>query len=154
MPNHGLRVQIESMLEISYSGQSASVRNAYRDDAYLVLQTGSSLPDVCVGCGNPARGNVIHKGFDDRDLWWVLPTPIDVIYVILQSLFGKRYVFDFPFCRDCPPGCFQLAPSRLDRRLAVFVRASQSLLSLLPPMPPDVAVERSRDWLQRKFRRL
>ena len=140
------------MLEISYSEQSASVRNAYRDGAYLVLQTGSSLPDACVVCGNPTRGNVFHKEFDDRDLWWVLPTPVDVIYVILQSLFGKRYVFDFPFCRDCPPGCFQLAPTRLDRRLAVFVRASQSLLSLLPPMPPDVAVERSRDWLQRKFR--
>jgi len=140
------------MLEISYSEQSTSVRNTYRDDAYLVLQTGSSLPDVCVVCGNPARGNVIHKGFDDRDLWWVLPTPIDVIYVILQSLFGKRYVFDFPLCPECPPGCFQLAPTRLDRRLAVFVRAPQSLLSLLPPMPPDVAVERRRDWLQRKFR--
>lgn len=142
------------MHEISYSEQSTSVRNAYRDDAYLVLQTGSSLPDVCVVCGKPARGNLIHRGFDDRDLWWALPTPLDVIYIISQSLFGKHYVFDFPFCRDCPTGCFQLAPTRLDRRLAVFVRASPSLLSLLPPMPPDVALERSRDWLQRKFRSL
>jgi hypothetical protein len=74
------------MLEISYSEQSsASVRNTFRDDAYLVLQIGSSLPDICVACGNPAFGNVIHKEFDDRDLWWVLPTPLDVIYVISQS---------------------------------------------------------------------
>jgi hypothetical protein len=140
------------MVEISYSAQSASVRNAYRDGAYLVLGTGSSLPDVCVACGNAASGNVIHKGFDDRDLWIVLPTPIDVIYAISESIFGKRYVFDFPFCPDCPPDRFQLAPTRLDRRLAVFVRASQSFLNLLPPMPHDVAAERSRDWLQRKLR--
>jgi hypothetical protein len=140
------------MFEISYSEQSASVRNVFRDGAYLVLEIGSSLPDICVACGNPAFGNVIHKEFDDRDLWWALPTPIDVIYVIAQSIFGKRYVFDFPFCPNCPPGRLRLAPTRLDRHLAVFVRASQSLLNLLPPMPPDVAVERSRDWLQRKFR--
>jgi len=140
------------MFEISYSEQSASVRNVFRDGAYLVLGIGSSLPDICVACGNPAFGNVIHKEFDDRDLWWALPTPIDVIYVIAQSIFGKRYVFDFPFCPNCPLGRFRLAPTRLDRHLAVFVRASQSLLNLLPPMPPDVAAERSRDWLQRKFR--
>jgi hypothetical protein len=33
----------------------------------------------------------------------------------------------------------------------VFRGASQSLLNLLPPMPPDVATERSRGWLQRKL---
>lgn len=140
------------MVEISFSEQGASVRNAFRDGAYLVLEIGSSLPDVCVACGNPARGNLIHKEFDDRDLWWVLPTPLDFLYVILQSLFGKRYAFDFPFCPNCPPGNFQLTPTRVDTRLAVFARTSQSVLASLPTMPPDVASERSRDWLQRKFR--
>jgi hypothetical protein len=140
------------MLEISYSEQSASVRSAYREGACLVLQIGSSLPDVCVACGNPAWGNVIHKEFDDRNLWWALPTPIDVIYAIAQSIFGKRYVFDFPFCPNCSPGRFQLTPTRLDRRLAVFVGTSQSLLDLLPPLSPDVAAENSRIWIERQFR--
>jgi hypothetical protein len=45
-----------------------------------------------------------------------------------------------------------IRPIRLDEDLAVFRGASQSLLNLLPPMPPDVAAERSRGWLQRKFK--
>ncbi len=106
------------MHEISFSEQSPSVRNAYRDGAYLVLQTGSSLPDVCVACGNPAWGNLIHKEFDDRDLWWMLPTPINVIYVTAQSIFGKRYVFDFPFVRTVRRTAFNLPQ-------LISIRASQ-----------------------------
>jgi hypothetical protein len=141
------------MMEIVFSEQSGAVRNAYRDGASLVLQMGSSLPDVCVVCGNTAWGNVVHKGFGNRDLWWVLPPWIDFTYFILQSALGTCYTFDFPFCPNCSPPLVQkLSPIRLDEHLAVFRGASQLLLNLLPPMPPDVAAERSRGWLQRKLR--
>jgi hypothetical protein len=143
------------MTEIPFSEQSAAVRNAYRDRAFLVLQMGASLPDVCVVCGNPAAGNVVHKRFAPADFGWVLPPLIDFIHFVSQSAFGTRYTFDFPFCRSCVLPRVQLTPIRpirLDEDLAVFRGASQSLLNLLPPMPPDVATERSRGWLQRKFK--
>ena len=143
------------MTEITYTVKSAEVRNAYRDSAFLVLQMGASLPDVCVACGNPAAGNVVHKRFGSPGLWWVWPPLTDFIYFVLQSAFGTRYTFDFPFCRSCIPPLVQLTairPIRLDEQLAVFRGASQSFLDWLPPMPPDVVVERGRGWLQRKLK--
>jgi hypothetical protein len=140
------------MTEIPFSEQSGTVKNAYRDRVFLVLQMGASLPDVCPVCGNSAWGNLVHKGFDNRDLWVFLPPWTDLIYFILQSALGARYTFDFPFCPNCPPDRFQPKPIRLDEDLAVFRGASQSFLNLLPPMPPGVAPERSRGWLQRKFK--
>ena len=144
------------MMEMPFSEQSGAVRNAYRDHACLVLQIGASLPDVCVACGNPAGGNVVHKRFGPPDLWWVMLPPLtDFIYFIFQTALGTRYTFDFPFCRSCNPPLVQLTrirPIRLDEQLAVFRGASPSLLNLLPPMPPDVAAERNRGWLQRNFK--
>src|SRR5438046_6167 len=70
------------MMEIPFSEQSGAVRNAYRDRAFLVLQMGASLPDVCVVCGNPAAGNVVHKRFGPPDHWWVLPPLTDFIYFV------------------------------------------------------------------------
>jgi hypothetical protein len=150
-----LRIQVNSMMEIQFSEQSGAVRNAYSGGAFLVLQMGASLPDVCVVCGYPAGGNVVHKRFGPPDLWWVLPPLTDFIYLVLQSALGTRYTFDFPFCRSCIPRLVQftpIRPIRLDEDLAVFRGASQSLLNLLSPMPPDVAAERSRGWLERKFK--
>jgi len=142
------------MMEIPFSEQSGAVRNAYCDRAFLVLQMGASLPDVCAvrQSGSGQRG---PQKVRSPDLWWVLPPLTDFIYFVLQSAFGTRYTFDFPFCRSCIPPLVQLTPIRpirLDEDLAVFRGASQSLLNLLPPMPPDVAAERSRGWLQRKFK--
>jgi hypothetical protein len=102
--------------------------------------------------GSGQRG---PQRFGPPDLWWVLPPLTDFIYFVLQSVLGVRYTFDFPFCRSCIPSLVQftrIRPIRLDEDLAVFRGASQSLLNLLPPMPPDVAAERSRGWLQRKFK--
>ena len=85
----------------------------------------------------------------------MLPPLTDFIHFVLQSAFGTRYTFDFPFCGSCTQPLVQftpLRPIRLDEDLAVFRGASQLLLNLLPPMSPDVAVERSRGWLQRKFK--
>lgn len=82
----------------------------------------------------------------------MLPPLTDLIYFFLQSVFGTRYTFDFPLCRNCARPLTRIRPIRLDEQLAVFRGASQSLLDLLPPMPPDVAAERSRGWLQRKFK--
>jgi hypothetical protein len=143
------------MMEIPFSEQSGAVRNAYRDRAFLVLQMGASLPDLCVVCGNPAAGNVVDERFGPPDLWWVLPPLTDFIYFVLQSALGTRYTFDFPCCRSCIQPLVQftpIRPIRLDEDLAVFRGASQSMLNLLPPMPPDVVAERSRGWLQRKFK--
>jgi len=143
------------MLEIPYTVKSTTVRNAYRDGRYLILQMNCSLPDVCVVCGQLAAGNVVHKRFGPPDLWWVLPPLTDFIYFVLQSVFATRYTFDFPFCQSCISPVVQLTrirPIRLDEDLAVFRGASETLLSFLPPMPPAVAEERSRGWLQRKFK--
>jgi hypothetical protein len=140
------------MIEISYCKQSGVVRSAYRDGNYLVLEIGSSLPDVCVACGSPASGNVTHEHFGNTELWWALPTPIDVFYLIANWIIGKRYLFDFPFCPNCPPACFELKPTRLDKHLAVFAGASRRFLDLLPLMPPDVVAERNLNSLERKFR--
>jgi hypothetical protein len=138
------------MAQISYSEQSASIRNAYRDGAHLVLLPFSSLPDVCVACGNQANGNVIRKVLPKTNLWWLWPFPFEVI----QLIFGTRYVFDFPFCPNCPPERFQLKATRLDRHLAIFRGTSQLLLESLPNLPMDVAMEKNRTWFERKLRSL
>jgi hypothetical protein len=93
-------------------------------------------------------GQCRKKEFPTTPLWWLLPTPFDIIGLI----FGTRYVFDFPFCSNYSPELFQLKPTRLDSHLAVFVGASGRLLELLPSLPPDVAAEKNSTWLQRKFR--
>jgi hypothetical protein len=140
------------MSEILYTEQSGSTRNAYRENAKLVLLRGNSLPDVCVACGNPARGNVMRKKLPEVSLWfWLSPPGFDFI---LDLIFAKRYVFEFPFCPNCPPGRFRLTPARLDEHLAIFVGTCQTLLDLLPPLPPDVAVEKNLTWFRRRFRRL
>src|SRR5207244_11412727 len=87
------------MMVIPFSEQSAAVRNAYRDRAFLVLQMGASPPDVRVVCGNPAARNEVHKRFGPPDHWWVLPPLTDFIYFVLQSAIGTRYPSEFPFCR-------------------------------------------------------
>lgn len=141
------------MSEFLYNEQSGSTRNAYREGENLVLLLGSSLPDVCVACGNPARGNIMSKKFPQNDLWfWLSPPPFDIIILALISIFSQPYVFVFPFCPNCPPDRFRLKPARLDEHLAIFVGTCQTLLDLLPPVPPDVAVEKNLTWFRRKFR--
>ena len=65
---------------------------------------------MCVLCGNPAAGNVVHKRFGPPDHWWVLPPLTDFIYFVLQSALGTRYTFDFPFCRSCIQPLVQFTP--------------------------------------------
>jgi hypothetical protein len=108
---------------------------------------GSAGHLVCVACGNPAYGSAIRKELPKMNLWWLLPFPFEVI----QLIFGTRYVFDFPFCPNCPPERFQLKATRLDRHLAIFDGTSQLLLDLLPSLPMDVAMEKNRTWFERKF---
>jgi hypothetical protein len=137
-------------MEQRYSKSLAVSRNAYRDGKNLVLQPHSSLPDVCIACGGPACGNSLHKALPELTHWWyLLPPGLDIIS---QLMFGKRYLFDFPFCPNCPPDRFRVSAVRLDKYLAVFRGASESLLDSLPGLPPDVAEEKNRTWFQRKFR--
>jgi hypothetical protein len=139
------------MPEIPYTAKSATARNAYRDNAYLVLQMDCSLPDVCVACGQPACGNVIHKEFSSRLLWWLLPPLFDFIYLILQEVLGNRYLFDFPFCPKCPPDRFRLKPIRLTGVIAIFEGACQPFLDSLP-FSSSGAGETRPHWVERKFR--
>ena len=140
------------MAEILYSAQSGIIRNAYRAADELLLVQDCSLPDVCIACGKAANGNVERTQFPEMNPWfWILPTGIDLLALLI---FNKKFVLDFPFCPNCPPGALRLRlrPVRLDWELIVVRGASERLLELLPAPPPDVAAERKRSWLQRKFR--
>ena|SRR5579859_4674549 len=137
------------MSEIIYSAQSATVKNAYGEGADLLLLDGCSLPDICVACGNPASGNVERKEFSKVSPWfYALPPGLDLVALILAN----KFLFAFPFCPNCPPDRLRLAPLRLDRHLVVLRGASEGVLGRLPPPSPEVAAERNRSWLQRKFR--
>jgi hypothetical protein len=70
----------------------------------------------------------------------------------VDAFLRGRYGFDFPFCPNCLPDHSHIFPGRLDDHLAVFGVVSPAFLDSLPPMPPDVAVEKNRTWFQRKFR--
>ena len=131
---------------------SGSTRNAYRDGQELVVRPGAELPDICMHCGRPARGKILHKNLPDSlfGIWWfILPPPLDAF--VSASLKG-RFHFDFPFCELCLPDWSRIADVRVDRHLSVFVVAARPFLEALPPMPPDVAAEKNKTWWQRKFR--
>ena len=137
------------MAEISYSAQSATVKNAYRQGNDLLLLDGCSLPDICVACGNPAYGNVERKEFSKPNPWiYLLPM---VLHVIADLTLTKTFLFAFPFCPNCPPDRLRLTPIRLNRDLVVLRGASEGVLSRLPPPPPELA-QPNRSWLHRKFR--
>ncbi len=137
---------------IAYTIAGPTVANAYRDGQQFVLQPRATLPDICVACGNSACGNVSHKKFPDSRYLWVWPTPLDLIAYFLY-LFVDKYFFDFPFCPNCPQNRFLLASVRIDDDLAVFTGASQRFLESLPLITPDVASEKNREWIERKFRK-
>jgi hypothetical protein len=59
----------------------------------MVLQMGASLPAVCVVCGNPAAGIVVHERFGPPDLWWVLPPLID--FIKLRNALDFRFLFAY-----------------------------------------------------------
>jgi hypothetical protein len=138
------------MAEIIYSAQSATVRNAYRDREDLLLLQDSSLPDICVACGNAACGNVQRTKLSQLSPWFfALPLGLDLLALLILT---DKFVFDLPFCPNCPPDRLRLKPVRLDWELVVLRGASERVLELLPAPPPDVAAERKRSWLQRKLR--
>ena len=137
------------MTEIVYSAQSATVKNAYREGADLLLLDGCSLPDICVACGNAAFGNVERTQFSKPSLWFYLLPP--VLDLIAQLSLTRTFLFAFPFCPNCPPDRLRLTPLRLDRELVVLRGASEGVLGRLSPPPPEVAAERNRPWLHRKF---
>lgn len=137
------------MRQITYTLKASSEQNAYRSGSELIILPGASFPDICVGCGNPAWGNVTTREFLDLgELWILLPTGLDFIALGLR----KRYLFDFPFCSNCPPSSFRIKKVRVDDYLSVFLNAPMAFLNSLPPMTPLVEKERNRTWFQRRFR--
>jgi hypothetical protein len=133
------------MAEIPYTVKSPEVRNAYRYEQYLILQRECSLPDVCIACGQPACGNVIHKEISSGRLWWLLPPLFDFIYLTAHEVLGRRYSFYFPFCPNCASDRFRLKLIRLTGVLAIFAGACQPFLDLLPFSSPGPY------WFERKF---
>ena len=143
------------MRDIVYTSNGTQVRNVYRDSHRLVVRRGAVFPDVCIGCGKPSWGNTIRSEFSGFGWWLVLPPVLDVL---AHFIFDKRYHFDFPFCSSCSPNRLQLTKVRLDSHLAIFVAHidgfPSTFIDALPPVPPDVAAEENRTWLQRTFRSL
>jgi hypothetical protein len=141
------------MTDIVYTANGMKVRNVYRDNRLLVVRRGAVFPDICIGCGRPARGNVMHREFSGLSVWFLLPNGLGLL---ADSIFGKRYHFDFPFCASCPPDRLQLGAARLDTHLAIFSEHingfPSTFMDSLPAIPPDVLAEKNRSWLQRRFR--
>jgi hypothetical protein len=140
---------VGTVTEIVYTSQRPSPHEVYRCEDDLVVLPGASFPDICVGCGEPAWGNVTKRTFYDLGelcLW--LPSFWDIVAFLLR----KEYLFSFPFCSNCPQDMFQIEKTRLDGHLSVFSGASKALVDSLPIIPPDVEAEKNRSWLKRRFR--
>lgn len=141
------------MTDLVYTAKGTKPRNVYRDNYLLVVRPRAVFPDICIGCGKPAWGNVEHREFSGLSAWFLLPNGLGIL---ADSIFGERYHFDFPFCASCPPDRLQLSIARLDSYLAVFMEHINGFpdvfMNSLPPMPPDVAAAKNRSRLQRTFR--
>jgi len=113
------------------------VRNVYRDNHLLVVRRGAVFPDICIGCGRPAWENVMHREFPGLSVWFLLPNRLGLL---ADSIFGKRYHFDVPFCASCPPDRLQLSAARLDTHLAILSEHingfPSTLMDSLPAIPP------------------
>jgi hypothetical protein len=135
--------------EITYTSKSLPAQKAYRCGQELVVLPGASFPDICVACGKPAHGGLIHREFYDLgDLWFMLPNVLKLVAYVLR----KQYLFEFPFCANCPSGPFHLVKMRCDDHLAAFTGAHQVFIDSLPFASLDLVEERNQGWLQRRFR--
>jgi hypothetical protein len=141
------------LLEITYTLSPGRQDNVYRHEDKLVVVRGASLPDACVAFGSPAYGNVVRKEFTGSPWWILLPIGLDVIALLGKRLFGKKYVFVFPFCRNCSPRNLLVRDIRIEDQVAIFKGASTGFLNLLPAAPPSLVEEINRDWIDRKFSR-
>lgn len=152
----GLHSGVNTLRNVPYALTIGAVADAYcQVDAFLepsrlILSRRASLPDLCVVCGSPARGNLLHKEFEQRGLLAHLPSILRVVYWVL----GKRYLVDFPFCPTCTPDEFQLSPVQIGDDFAIFGNASRALLRSLPLLPPDLAEKMQGNWLQQLIRSL
>ena len=109
----------------------------------------ASLPDVCIVCGSPARGNVYQAKYEPyRYSSWHVPIFYDIAYWII----GKRYFVDFPFCSICKPEHFDIQATQIDENGGMFSGVSKTFLKLLPMIPPHVAAELEGTWPQRVLR--
>ena len=141
------------MRDIVYTSSGTKVRDVYRDNHRLIVRRGAVFPDICIACGKPAWGNVTHREFSGFSVWFLLPNGLGLL---ADSIFGKRYHFDFPFCPSCPPDRLQLRTVCLNTHLAIFMAHisafPSTFMDRLPSIPPEVAEEVNRPWLQRTFR--
>jgi hypothetical protein len=139
-----------TLKDIPYGITVGSTKGAYNDLlGGLVLLRGASLPDVCVVCGSPARGNVYHKEFEP---YWHPSWEVPFFWQIVYSIVGKRYLLDFPFCLTCKPDEFQIDVRRINNNFAIFAGASRTLLKSLPLIPLNLAAEMEGTRLERVFR--
>ena len=138
------------MRDVTYTSPGNQVRNAYCGRGELVLQPGAVLPQFWVACGAPSWGNVVRKEFSwPGPLIYLPPFGIDLLFGLI---FGKQYLFDFPFCPNCPPEVFSLKKTRVDDDFAVFVGAPKRVLEALPLIPANLVEEMSLNWIQRNLK--
>jgi hypothetical protein len=138
------------MREVFFKPRIGVIEGAYSDlFTRFVMLRDASLPDVCIVCGAPARGNLYRTAFEPyRFPSWHVPIFYDIVYWIV----GKRYVVDFPFCSICKPENFDIHAAQINEKAGFFSGVSNTFLKLLPGIPLELAVELEGTWARRVFR--
>jgi len=136
------------MRNVPYSIKIGPVENAYSNNLgqFVVLRS-AALPNVCVGCGGPAWGNMFYKEFEP-----LIKTSLPVIFLALYFIVGRRYLLAFPFCSTCSPENFRVRVIRINGDFAIFSGAAGKFIQSLPPISPDLSAQTSLNWLQRALK--
>jgi hypothetical protein len=135
---------------VFFKPRVGAIENAYLDAfGNLVMFREASLPDVCIVCGTPARGNLYQAEFEPhRNSSWNAFT----FYYVTSRITGNRYFVNFPFCSICKPENFDIHASRIDEEVGFFGGVSNTFLKLLPRLPLELAAELEGTWAQRAWR--
>lgn len=137
------------MDEIVYTATGEPPQKVYRDGWQVVMRIGAILPQVCIGCGSPTAGRVLRREFSKEKIW----SHLGSLGYVLDFFLRESYIFDFPYCRYCiVADRFSARTIRLDKYLAVFENIAILFLDSLPVLPPDVAAEKRRTWIERELR--
>lgn len=138
------------MRDVLFKPRIGAIEGAYSDfSARFVMLRSASLPDVCIVCGTPARGNLYRAAFEPYHFpSWHVPIFYDIAYWIV----GRRYIVDFPFCSICRPENFDIHAVQIDEKAGFFSGVSTAFLKLLPRIPQELAVELEGTWARRVCR--
>ncbi len=121
--------------EAFFKPRIGTIAGAYCDSANrLVLMRDASLPERCIVCAAPARGNtrvLDYQPYEPFSLHATIPR-------FLYWLLGKHYLVDFPACSTCKDGDFDIRADWIDDRAGIFRGISNTLLRSLPQLPSEI----------------